>query len=62
MKDNTEYKSWKQTYSNEDFDRTQSLAYILTDADRAAGKPAPTCGYSKSNFDLARTIVLKAKA
>lgn len=57
----TTYKTWTQKYSNEDFDRAQSLAYELTDADRKAGRPAPAAGYSAANFDKARAIVLEAK-
>lgn len=48
-------------YSNEMFDRTQQLAIRLTDADRAAGRPAPTYGYSQENFDLAEAILWEEK-
>ena len=40
-------------YSNQDFDEKQSRAQQLTDADRAAGRPAPKYGYSAENFERA---------
>lgn len=45
------------TYAGQDFDWLQDLAQRLTDADRAAGRPAPKCGYSAANVDIARPIV-----
>ncbi len=45
------------SYSNEDFDRKQALAYKYTDEDRAAGREAPACGYSKENFERAEREV-----
>jgi hypothetical protein len=44
-------------YSNEDFDVSQNLADRLTDADRAAGRPAPRFGYSGENFKRAADAV-----
>jgi hypothetical protein len=35
--------------------------FVLTDADRKAGRPAPAAGYSAVNFDKAQAIVLRAK-
>lgn len=56
------YEPWKQQQSGEDFDRTQSLAERLTDADRAAGVPGtPAAGYSKRRFDEAKSIVKAAQ-
>lgn len=51
------YQVWAAYYSNEAFDRAQHLAQKLTDLDRAAGRTAPTHGYSKENFDKAEKIV-----
>lgn len=45
------------SYSNEDFDVAQSVARMLTDEDRAAGREAPRTGYSKENFDLAQDVI-----
>ena len=52
---------WKQSYANEDFDRVQSIALQLMEADRAAGVPAPAFGYSKKNIDRAWSIVKEAQ-
>lgn len=38
------------TRSNQDFDEKQQRAQELTDADRAAGRPAPQYGYSAENW------------
>ena len=38
------YGTWTSSYSNEDFDRTQSLANRLTALDREEGRPAPAVG------------------
>ena len=47
-----------QTYSNQNFDRQQGLAYRLTDSARAEGKPGtPAYGYSKENWNLAGTML-----
>ena len=51
------YGKWEQRYSNEDFDRYQSLAGRLTDIDRAEGRVAPAVGYSKERYALAKKIV-----
>jgi hypothetical protein len=51
------YGRWTSTYSNEDFDRYQSLAGILTKIDRDEGRPAPAVGYSKERYALAQKIV-----
>ena len=40
-------------YSNQDFDEVQHRATQLTDADRAAGRPAPPYGYSAENVKRA---------
>jgi hypothetical protein len=37
-----------------EFDRASDLAQRMTDADRAAGRPAPAFGYSAENWDRAR--------
>lgn len=55
-----QYPQWIQSWSGEDFDRMQGLASDLTDADRAAGRPAPTAGYSKQRCADARRIVKAA--
>lgn len=54
------YPEWTQSYPHEDFDRTQSLAILLTKEDREAGRPAPEFGYSAARFDEARKIVRAA--
>ena len=46
-----------ETYSNEAFDRTQSLASMLTERDRMAGRSAPVAGYSAENAALAGGLV-----
>ena len=56
------YKTWTARYSNEEFDRAQALARSLTDADRAAGLPAPEYGYSQERADEAKRIVRAANA
>ena len=62
MKTAPTYPEWRMTYSNENFDRTQALAYKLTDADRTASIPGtPAHGYSLSNFNRAEGIVRAAK-
>lgn len=57
----TNYPAWTATRSNEDFDRAQQLANELTEADRQAGNPAPTHGYSLERFEQARQIVRNAQ-
>ncbi len=48
----------RTSYSNEDFDAAQSLAYVLTDRDREEGlETAPKYGYSQANFDRAAKAV-----
>ena len=42
------------TYSNQDFDLTQTIAGILTEADRKRGRPAPEFGYSGEHFATAQ--------
>ena len=54
------YPRWTATYSNEAFDRAQSLAQKLADEDRLNGRPAPAHGYSKENFARAEQIVERA--
>jgi hypothetical protein len=54
------YPVWESRHSGEDFDRTQGLAQKLTDADRAAGRKAPACGYSAERIEEARAIVKAA--
>jgi hypothetical protein len=51
------YKPWASSYSNEDFDRVQSLAGQLTDLDREEGRPAPAVGYSKERYAQAKQVV-----
>jgi len=51
---------WICSYSNEGFDMAQSLAYRLTDMDRAAGRPAPPFGYSRERFREAEAAVREA--
>lgn len=46
--------TFPSTRSNQDFDECQQRAAELTDADRAAGRPAPACGYSRENFARAQ--------
>lgn len=47
-------------YSNGVFDLVQSVALRLTDADRAAGRPAPAYGYSAENVARAKEMVAAA--
>lgn len=56
------YPRWTASFSNEQFDRAQGLAFKLTDADRKAGRPAPAYGYSIANFELADALVSAANA
>ena len=57
------YGAWRQTYSGEGFDRAQSLATLINDADRAAGLPHSQHGsYSKSAFERAERIVRGAQS
>lgn len=42
------------SYSNQDFDITQTIARILTDADRKHGRPAPDFGYTGEHFATAQ--------
>lgn len=51
------YGTWSSSYSNEDFDRAQSLAGRLTDIDREEGRPAPAHGYSKERYAQAKQVV-----
>ena len=51
-----------RSYANGDFDLAQNVAQRLTDADRAAGRPAPAYGYSAENFDRAREMIAAAAA
>jgi hypothetical protein len=51
------YGTWTQRYSNEDFDRKQSLAGQLTSIDREEGRPAPAVGYSKERYAQATRVV-----
>lgn len=51
------YKPWESTYSNEDIDRTVSLAYQLTDIDREEGRSAPPVGFSKERYAQAKQVV-----
>jgi hypothetical protein len=44
-------------YANEDFDVAQTVATALTDADRAAGRPAPAVGYSAENMARVTRII-----
>ncbi len=48
------------TYSNGVFDLMQSVALRLTDADRAAGRPAPAYGYSAENIARAKEMIAAA--
>lgn len=50
-------RSAPQSYSNENFDRAQRIAFELTDADRMAGRPAPAVGYSAANFEKAKKLL-----
>lgn len=58
----SQYPNWKQTYSNEDFDRASRLATKLTAVDRFAGVPSPAVGYSEENFQTAWEIVKAAQS
>ena len=49
------------SYSNHSFDWTQTRAIELTDADRAAGRPAPQFGYSRENFARAERECCEAR-
>lgn len=49
-----------RSYSNGIFDLAQSVAYQLTDEDRAAGRPAPRHGYSSENFARAEEMIADA--
>jgi hypothetical protein len=54
------YSPWTSSYSNEDFDRTASLAHQLTNIDRAEGRPAPVVGSSKRRLEEAKRVVRDA--
>lgn len=50
--------SKRTSYSNEDFDVAQRIAYDLTDADRKAGVPGtPRAGYSAAHYATAERAV-----
>jgi hypothetical protein len=55
------YPAWTYSYSNEDFDRTQSLASQITDEHRKAGLPAPAGGYSAAAWAEAEALVQAAR-
>ena len=55
------YPAWRHRYSNEDFDRAQGLATQMTNADRAAGLPAPAYGCGETNWKLAEAAVKAAQ-
>jgi hypothetical protein len=47
----------KQSYSGENFDRTQHIAYRLADERRKAGRVNPAYGYAKEDFEDAERIL-----
>lgn len=48
-------------YSGQDFDEKQHRAQVLTDEDRAAGRPAPEFGYSDSAWKRVEEEYRKAQ-
>ena len=55
------YPAWRCSYSNEGFDRTQSLASQITEEDRRAGRDAPPFGYSDTAWEEAERLVRAAQ-
>jgi hypothetical protein len=47
----------KQSYSGENFDRAQHIAYRLADERRAAGRVHPAYGYARGDFEDAERIL-----
>lgn len=47
----------RQSYSGENFDRTQSIAYRLADERRKAGRVHPAYGYAREDFEDAERIL-----
>lgn len=47
----------KQSYSGENFDRAQHIAYRLADERRKAGRVSPPYGYAREDFEDAERIL-----
>lgn len=56
------YPRWTQSYSNEDFDRTQRFAVEMADNLRKRGLLPPGRGYTNETFEAARKAVHAAKS